>query len=163
MTTSPSRPSASPALLLVGGANPLPSSVDIVTRAITEARRRGIRVHLTQTRAALARTAEVNALADAVSALDPDDADACERWLAGRHAEGARYDLVLGLRDGVRGVPRCAGQRAGRGTADPEQGRLPGRPRGRRVPSARGAAVRLGGRRRGVPAGVPGTLGGQTP
>jgi biotin carboxylase len=102
MTTSPSRPSASPSLLLVGGANPLPSSVDIVTRAITEARRRGIRVHLTQTRAALARTAEVNALADAVSALDPDDADACERWLAERHAEGARYDLVLGLRDGVQ-------------------------------------------------------------
>jgi biotin carboxylase len=93
---------ASKSLLLVGGANPLPSSIDIVTRAIEEARARGIRVQLTQTQAALARTAEVNALADEVSALDPDDPDVCERWLAERHAEGARYDLVLGLRDGVQ-------------------------------------------------------------
>lgn len=102
-------PRPQPALLLVGGANPLPSSVDIVTRAIEEARTRGIRVHLIHREAALARTPEVNALADAVSAVEPDDPDACERWLRDRLAAGERFDLVLGLRDEVQeSVARCA-------------------------------------------------------
>ncbi|MEV5957063.1 ATP-grasp domain-containing protein [Streptomyces sp. NPDC051987] len=103
------RPAGRPALLLVGGANPLPSSIDIVTRAIEEAHARDIRVHLIHRESMLARTPEVTALADAVSAVEPDDPDACERWLRGRLAEGERFDLVLGLRDEVQeSVSRCA-------------------------------------------------------
>ncbi|MDQ8706942.1 ATP-grasp domain-containing protein [Streptomyces sp. LHD-70] len=96
-------------MLFVGGANPLPSSVDIVTRAVAEAQARGIRVHLTHTEEMLARTPGVGALADAVSAVDPDDADAVERWVRARIAEGDRYDIVLGLRDTLQdSVARAA-------------------------------------------------------
>ncbi|MFJ7044991.1 ATP-grasp domain-containing protein [Streptomyces sp. NPDC101112] len=103
------QPTSPPTLLLLGGANPLPSSIDIVTRAIEEARSRGIRVHLVHRAAALARTAEVNDLADAVSAVEPDDPEACERWVRDRVAAGERFDLVLGLRDEVQeSVARCA-------------------------------------------------------
>ncbi|MFF7974913.1 ATP-grasp domain-containing protein [Streptomyces sp. NPDC007905] len=102
-------PSSQPSLLLVGGANPLPSSIDIVTHAIEEAQVRGIRVHLIHREAALAATAEVGALADAVSAVEPDDPERCERWVRERLAEGERFDLVLGLRDEVQeSVARCA-------------------------------------------------------
>lgn len=98
-----------PSLLFVGGANPLPSSVDIVTRAITEAHARGIRVHLVHTEEALARTPEVTALADTVSAVDPEDPDAVERWLGARLGAGECFDLVLGLRDPLQeSVSRAA-------------------------------------------------------
>ncbi|MFE0105842.1 ATP-grasp domain-containing protein [Streptomyces sp. NPDC059009] len=100
---------SAPRLLFIGGANPLPSSIDIATRAIEEARARGIHVHLLHTEAASAATAEVTALADAVSAVDPDDADAVERWVRARLAEGERFDLVLGLRDPLQeSVSRAA-------------------------------------------------------
>ncbi|MBK3580227.1 ATP-grasp domain-containing protein [Streptomyces sp. MBT65] len=115
---------AGPSLLLVGGANPLPSSVDIVTLAIEEARARGIRVHLTQTRSALARTAGVGALADAVFAHDPDDPELCEPWLAERRAEGVRYDLVLGLRDSVQESVARSGEWLGVPGNPPEAVRL---------------------------------------
>ncbi|WP_405554231.1 ATP-grasp domain-containing protein [Streptomyces sp. NBC_01171] len=100
---------AAPRLLLVGGATPLPSSVDIVGTALTQARSRGIRVDLTGRPDHLARTAGVTALADEVFAVDPDDPDATRAWARDRVARGEGYDLVLGLRDPVQdAVAACA-------------------------------------------------------
>ncbi|MEV4050692.1 ATP-grasp domain-containing protein [Amycolatopsis sp. NPDC049688] len=84
--------------LFLGGAGPVASSLDIATAALTQARARGIRSHLTNTEANLAATARVAALADAVSAVDPEDAAESARWVRER---GERFDVVLGLRDTV--------------------------------------------------------------
>jgi glutathione synthase/RimK-type ligase-like ATP-grasp enzyme len=92
--TAPSRPG----MVLIGGASPVGSSIDIAALALTQARSRGLRTHLTNREQALALTAEVTALADAVSAVDPEDPQACVRW-AREHGEG--FDVVLGLRDQV--------------------------------------------------------------
>jgi biotin carboxylase len=93
---------ASPRLLLIGGANPLPSSVDIVGLALTQAKARGIHTHVTHRGEMLAQTEWVNKLADQVSAVDPDNAEETVRWAASRLAEGGRFDVVLGLRDTVQ-------------------------------------------------------------
>ncbi|MGW5049849.1 ATP-grasp domain-containing protein [Actinokineospora sp. NPDC004072] len=87
-----------PGMLIVGGANPIGSSMDIVRLALTQAKARGLRTHLTHRADALAATAAVTALADGASAVDPEDPDAGVRWVR-EHAQ--RFDLVLGLRDPV--------------------------------------------------------------
>ncbi|WP_166021943.1 ATP-grasp domain-containing protein [Streptomyces chilikensis] len=103
-----SRPTG-PRLLLVGGATPLPSSVDIVGTALAQARARGIRTHLTGRPEHLDRTPGVTALADEVFAVDPDDVAATLAWARDRRARGEGYDLVLGLRDPVQdAVAACA-------------------------------------------------------
>ncbi|MFF3222388.1 ATP-grasp domain-containing protein [Nocardia suismassiliense] len=68
---------------------------------MTQARRRGIRTHIINTADRLARTAEVNALADEISVVDPDDPADCVRWAKEQLAQGDRFDIVLGLRDTV--------------------------------------------------------------
>ncbi|MEU8348329.1 ATP-grasp domain-containing protein [Streptomyces sp. NPDC048845] len=94
-------PSAPPRLLLLGGANPLPSSVDIVGLALDQARSRGIRTHVTHRAEMLASTPRITERADGASAVDPEDAGACLRWARDRLAAGDRFDAVLGLRDTV--------------------------------------------------------------
>ncbi|WP_433607152.1 ATP-grasp domain-containing protein [Dactylosporangium sp. CA-139114] len=105
----------SPTLLLVGGASPLSSSRDIVTDALTQARSRGIRAHILNTAANVAATGAVNALAAEVSTVDPNAPEACSDWLAGR-----RFDLVLGLRDGVLPAVAACTERLGAPGNGPE-------------------------------------------
>ncbi|WP_242884808.1 ATP-grasp domain-containing protein [Actinomadura litoris] len=90
-----------PRLLFVGGARAVSHSRDIVTDALTQARDRGIRTHIINRAETLDVTADVNALADEVSVVDPDDPAACVRWARERLARGERFDLVIGLRDTV--------------------------------------------------------------
>lgn len=90
-----------PALLFLGGSSPLGSSMDVGRLVLGQARARGFRTHLTQTAAGLDSTAAVAALADAVSAVDPEDAEECIRWARARRADGERFDIVLGMRDSV--------------------------------------------------------------
>ncbi|MYV53454.1 ATP-grasp domain-containing protein [Streptomyces sp. SID3212] len=98
-----------PHLLFVGGASPLASSLDIVTAALTQARARGIRTHVTGRSEVLAATPAVTELADEVSPVDPDDPVLSEAWARRRLAAGDSFDLVLGLRDPVQlSVARCA-------------------------------------------------------
>lgn len=89
---------SAPGLLVVGGANPIGSSMDIVRQVLTQARARGLRTHLTHRAEELASTTEVTALADGTSAVDPDDPGASVRWA---REQGQRFDVVLGLRDQV--------------------------------------------------------------
>ncbi|WP_017558232.1 ATP-grasp domain-containing protein [Nocardiopsis baichengensis] len=93
--------SRQPRLLLVGGANPVGSSIDIARLALEEARARGIHTHVTHRAEVLPRIGKVTALADGVSAVDPDDPRASLRWAEERLAAGERFDIVLGLRDTV--------------------------------------------------------------
>ncbi|GLZ38114.1 argininosuccinate lyase [Actinokineospora sp. NBRC 105648] len=88
-------------MLLVGGASPIASSRDIVGDALRQARDRGVRTHVLGRPDQLAATAEITALADAVSAADPEDPADCARWARAEAARGTRFDLVLGLRDPV--------------------------------------------------------------
>jgi biotin carboxylase len=83
-----------PSLLLVGGAGGVALSVDAAATALTEARARGIRTHLTNQEAGLARTAAANELADEVSAVDFETPGESARWAAGR-----RFDIVFGVRE----------------------------------------------------------------
>jgi biotin carboxylase len=91
-----------PRLLIIGGANPLSSSIDIVSMALAQAKARGIRTHLIHREELLAQTAQVCKLADEVSAVDPDSAEETARWVAAQMARGERFDMVLGLRDSVQ-------------------------------------------------------------
>jgi hypothetical protein len=94
-TTSP------PGFLFLGGARPIRPSIDIGGLALTQARARGFRTHLTNSAAALAQTTQVTRLADAVSAVDPENPRDCVRWACDRRAQGEHFDVVLGLRDQV--------------------------------------------------------------
>lgn len=91
-----------PRLLLVGGANPIASSIDIVGMALLQAASRGIHTHLTHRAEVLPRIRKASKLACAVSAADPDSVDDTLRWAAGVRAEGECFDMVLGLRDSVQ-------------------------------------------------------------
>lgn len=84
--------------LFHGGASPLPSSLHIGSLALQQARARGLRTHIVNTALTLAHTAGVAALADGVSAVDPDSPADCMRWALDR---GERFDVVMGLRDSV--------------------------------------------------------------
>jgi hypothetical protein len=98
MTTAPKAPS----LLFVGGASPMSSSVDIAVVALTQARARGIRTHLTNKEATLAVTAPATELADEVSVVDPERPEDCALWARERLAQGDHFDVVLGMRDAVQ-------------------------------------------------------------
>ena len=102
-------PTKTPSMLLVGGASPKSSSIDIVSRALSQARARGIRTHLTNRAEHLNCTTDVIALADEVSTVDPDDPGATLAWAREQRASGQRFELVLGLRDPVQdAVSGCA-------------------------------------------------------
>jgi hypothetical protein len=99
-----------PRLLIVGGASPLPSSIDIVGMALLQAASRGIQTHLTHRAEVLPRIGRAAKLASAVSAADPDSAEQTRRWAAGARAEGECFDMVLGLRDSVQAATAGAAE-----------------------------------------------------
>ncbi|MEU0658502.1 ATP-grasp domain-containing protein [Streptomyces lavendulocolor] len=111
---------AAPRLLVVGGANPLPSSLDIVGQALDQATARGMRTHTTHRAEMLARTRAVTRLAGEVSPVDPDSPEETLRWITGRVAGGEGFDLVLGLRDSVQVATALAAEAAGAPGNPPE-------------------------------------------
>jgi biotin carboxylase len=88
-----------PGLLLVGGAGSTPWSIDIARTALDQARRRSVRVHLTNQEATLVATAAVSGQADAVSVVDFEFPADSAAWAVGRVAAGERLDIVLGIRE----------------------------------------------------------------
>ncbi|MEV6843675.1 ATP-grasp domain-containing protein [Actinoplanes sp. NPDC051411] len=86
-------------LLLVGGAGPLPWSLDIARTALVQAHRRGLRTHLTNRPDTLAETEFAALPADSVSAVDFEDPAAGVAWALGRRAAGEDFRVVLGVRE----------------------------------------------------------------
>ncbi|MFJ4830429.1 ATP-grasp domain-containing protein [Streptomyces sp. NPDC088747] len=92
-------PTSSPQLLFVGGAGDATLAVDVVTDALTQARARGLRVHVTNQEATIAATPTISAQADAVSAVDFAERGASAAWARERVAAGDRFDIVFGVRE----------------------------------------------------------------
>jgi biotin carboxylase len=86
-------------LLFVGGAGDATLAVDVVTTALEQARKRGLRIHLTNQEATLAATPSVSAQADAVSAVDFSVPGESAAWARGRLAAGEGFDIVFGVRE----------------------------------------------------------------
>lgn len=86
-------------LLFVGGAGDATLAVDVVTTAIRQARKRGLRIHVTNQEATLAATPTVTEQADAVSAVDFSVPGESAAWARARAAEGERFDIVFGVRE----------------------------------------------------------------
>lgn len=97
-------------LLLVGGASPMPSSIDCVGMALLQAASRGIRTHLTHRVEMLRHIGEAAKLASAVSVADPDCDEDTRRWAEGMRARGESFDIVLGLRDSVQAATASAAE-----------------------------------------------------
>ncbi|MEW2301854.1 ATP-grasp domain-containing protein [Streptomyces sp. NPDC006655] len=88
-----------PTLLLVGGARAIPLSSDMTVQALTQAKRRGMRTHVTGEAASLAGTPEVRALADTTSAVDFTRPGNTAEWARDRVAAGDRFDAVFGIQE----------------------------------------------------------------
>ncbi|WP_410534764.1 ATP-grasp domain-containing protein [Streptomyces sp. KL2] len=86
-------------LLFVGGAGNATLAVDVVTTALEQARRRGLRIHVTNQEATLTATPTITAQADAVSAVDFSAPGESAAWARERAAAGERYDIVFGVRE----------------------------------------------------------------
>jgi biotin carboxylase len=86
-------------LLFVGGAGDATLAVDVVTTALQQARKRGLRIHVTNQEATLAATPTVTEQADAVSAVDFSVPGESAAWARARAAEGERFDIVFGVRE----------------------------------------------------------------
>ncbi|AJE81294.1 MULTISPECIES: ATP-grasp domain-containing protein [Streptomyces] len=86
-------------LLFVGGAGDATLAVDVVTHAITEARKRGLSVHVTNQEATLAATPTISEQADAVSVVDFSERGASAAWAREQVAAGEQFDVVFGVRE----------------------------------------------------------------
>ncbi|MBN0046134.1 ATP-grasp domain-containing protein [Streptomyces actuosus] len=86
-------------LLFVGGAGDATLAVDVVSTALQQARRRGLRIHVTNQEATLAATPGITAQADAASAVDFSTRGASAAWAQAQAAAGERYDVVFGVRE----------------------------------------------------------------
>jgi biotin carboxylase len=104
---APARPRR---LLVVGGASPMPSSIDIVGMALLQAASRGIHTHLTHRAEVMPQIEKAAKLASVVSVADPDCAEKTRRWAAGVRAKGEYFDMVLGLRDSVQAATAGAAE-----------------------------------------------------
>ncbi len=91
--------SATPTLLLVGGARAVSLSVGMVGDALAQAAAHGIAGHVTAPAAALAATPSVIDAADAVSAVEFADAAATRAWAARQAERGRGFDLVFALQE----------------------------------------------------------------
>lgn len=89
----------SPRLLFVGGAADTSLAVAVVEEAMTQARKRGLSIHVTNQEATLAATPTVTALADEASAVDFERRGASADWAREQVAAGARFDVVFGVRE----------------------------------------------------------------
>ncbi|MEV0224557.1 ATP-grasp domain-containing protein [Streptomyces sp. NPDC050704] len=89
----------SPTLLLVGGARGASLGVDMVVRALAQARARGLRTHVTSRADALAAAPEAVEAADAVSVVDHGAPGETAAWAVRETAQGARFDVVLALQE----------------------------------------------------------------
>ena len=88
-----------PHLLFVGGAGDATLGVDAVETAIRQARKRGLRIHITNQEATLAATPTVTALADAASVVDFEIPGESVAWAREQVAAGAHFDIVFGVRE----------------------------------------------------------------
>ena len=123
-----------PHLLFVGGAGDATLGVDAVETAIRQARKRGLRIHITNQEATLAATPTVTALADAASVVDFEIPGESVAWAREQVAAGAHFDIVFGVREmaqeAAAEVADCAWpsrQRAAHRPPGPYQGRRPAR------------------------------------
>ncbi|MEE1756044.1 ATP-grasp domain-containing protein [Streptomyces sp. SP18CS02] len=90
---------ATPQLLFVGGAGNATLAVDVVEAAIRQARKRGLRIHVTNQEATLAATPAITALVDETSAVDFEVPGTTAAWARERAAAGDRFDVVFGVRE----------------------------------------------------------------
>lgn len=90
---------AAPTLLFVGGAGAPGLGVDIAVMAIAQARKRGMRVHITNDESTLAKTGPACELADEVTAMDPEDVSGSMAWVSGEMSRGKSFDVVFSTRE----------------------------------------------------------------
>ncbi|WP_051967558.1 ATP-grasp domain-containing protein [Kitasatospora mediocidica] len=88
-----------PSLLFVGGAANATLAVDVVATAVAQARKRGLRIHMTNQEETFAALPATTALADAASVVDFEKRGEHAAWAGERLAAGENFDIVFGVRE----------------------------------------------------------------
>jgi biotin carboxylase len=94
--------SATPTLVLVGGAGAIALGKDVACHALRQGRARGMATVQVNQEDTLRQTPEVAALADASWPVDFLQAQECELWAKERLAAGQRFDVVIGVREAAQ-------------------------------------------------------------